>query len=208
MPAKAKAPYRELCIKSPGSAWLAQAKLPFVPGECSYAPSLRLVYTLPGPPEPVVVMAVRGVLQCGVLLAATALQPQQEQQQQPGQPASTAVQEPESRSSSSSLLEQWLTLKSPPLWMAALELGLWNYLATASQVLTPYTLYNSRSLCSCATLVVSLQLLIHVLRHVCQHSVARSGYRARICSDHPPLRPFPGSTSSTVLAACRRLGWS
>lgn len=38
-----------------------------------------------------------------------------------------------------SLLQQWLTLQSPPLWMAAVELGLWNYLATASQVRTGCT---------------------------------------------------------------------
>jgi hypothetical protein len=118
----------------------------------SYAPSLRLVFTSPGPPDPIVVMAIRGVLQAAVLVAASSLSGSQQSEAAPPQlpggqqleaappqastarPEPGAAQEEGSSGSAGALLQQWLTLRSPPLWMAAVELGLWNYLATASQV--------------------------------------------------------------------------
>lgn len=102
----------------------------------SYAPACRLLYESAQPPDAVVVMAVRGVLQASTLTlvslgaAAAAGAGKQQQQQQP------AVGDSDSAASDAPLplLERWLLLKSPPLWMAALELGLWNFSATALQV--------------------------------------------------------------------------
>ena len=93
----------------------------------SYAPSVRLLYESAQPPDAVVVMAVRGVLQASVLmLASAALAPGGDAAKQEAAPATGAGED--------SLLQRWLFLRSPTLWQAALELGLWNYAATALQV--------------------------------------------------------------------------
>ena len=114
----------------------------------SYAPAVRLLYESPQPPDAVVVMAVRGTLQAAVLCivslaAAGTAEPPAQQQQQQAEAASDAADSGTSSSqdgstkepaAEGSLLERWLFLRSPPLWAAALELGLWNYSATALQV--------------------------------------------------------------------------
>lgn len=118
-------------------------------------------------------MAVRGVLQAAtLLLASSALQPEQQVQPEPAEQDQGAKDEPVrggdlneqqpeastsgrpwsapgaagSPAASVALsmyfnrqallgpLEQWLSQRSPPLWVAALELGAWNYAATALQV--------------------------------------------------------------------------
>ncbi len=119
----------------------------------SYAPAVRLLYTSDSPPDSSVIMAVRGILQAGVLVAVSLALQQQQQQQQQQQTQQTQQQEEqqeqqlEQQATGSSsgvpargaagLFRQWLSLDSPPLWMAALELGLWNFSATALQVRLP-----------------------------------------------------------------------
>lgn len=119
----------------------------------TYAPSLRLVYTMPLPPDPVVVMAVRGTLQTGALLLAAALAAPDGEGSSSGGAGSSSQQPGTSGSGARSsaagsgeavpaeeamrLLKRWLRQQSPPLWVAALELGLWNYGATALQVGPP-----------------------------------------------------------------------
>lgn len=72
-------------------------------------------------------------LQAAVLLLVSSLQ-----QAQQGGGADEAEQptapDADTAAAAGSLLQQWIMLRSPPLWMAAVELGMWNYLATASQV--------------------------------------------------------------------------
>jgi drug/metabolite transporter (DMT)-like permease len=99
----------------------------------SYAPSLRLAYTSAEPPDAVVVMAVRGVIQAAILLAASAISNRQPGQESPNSSSGAGGAAVDSKEGKLGLWEQWLTLRSPPLWMAALELGLWNYLGTATQ---------------------------------------------------------------------------
>ena len=122
----------------------------------SYAPAVRLLYESPNPPDAVVVMAARGLLQSLVLLLASlALQRATDSSSSSssssgggGGEASTAssssVAAAGSSSSSSSssgssgssgnAFEDWLFLRSPKLWQAALELGFFNYSATWLQV--------------------------------------------------------------------------
>ena len=105
----------------------------------SYAPSVRLLYESANPPDAVVVMAARGLLQSLVLLGASlALQ-----RATNGSGSSNSSSPPSSDSadassstngSSGNALEDWLFLRSPKLWQAALELGFFNYSATALQV--------------------------------------------------------------------------
>ncbi|EFN58928.1 hypothetical protein CHLNCDRAFT_50471 [Chlorella variabilis] len=104
----------------------------------SYSVSVRLLYSAAEPPDAVVVMAVRGMLQAAAMLAvSTVLVPQgqqRQQQQQEWQQQGAAGEHPQ-RQGAAWLLQQFLTLKSPPLWMAAVELGLWNFTATGLQTL-------------------------------------------------------------------------
>ena len=105
----------------------------------SYAPSVRLLYESANPPDAVVVMAARGLLQSLVLLGASlALQRATD-----GSGSSNSSSSPSSDSadassstngSSGNALQDWLFLRSPKLWQAALELGFFNYSATALQV--------------------------------------------------------------------------
>lgn len=111
----------------------------------SYTVALRLLYTSPGPPDPAVVMAVRGVIQATVLLlVAAAVQPPpqqslqgQQRSEEPllGEPGSSSGAR-QGAASPAELVKQWVQQDSAPLWMAAVELGLFNYLASACQVLT------------------------------------------------------------------------
>jgi hypothetical protein len=76
-------------------------------------------------------------------------------------------------------LEQWLTLRSPPLWMAALELGLWNYGGTSLQV-------RHATPCPACPALPCLPALVPV----CE---AR-GWRGR----HHRCMPLPASASARV----------
>ena len=115
----------------------------------SYAPSVRLLYESAQPPDAAVILAVRGMLQSGALvLASLALQAPSASNNESSSGSSASSGSGSSASSSSGsiasrsstgdgdvpLLERWLFLRSPPLWMAALELGAWNYSATMLQV--------------------------------------------------------------------------
>lgn len=114
----------------------------------SYSVSVRLIFSTEQPPDAVVVLALRGLLQAAAMLAFSSTLQQDERStdathvhhkdtpqlttdaQQPKQ------QQPVLQRQGGNLLRQWLTLESPPLWMAALELGLWNFSATSLQVCT------------------------------------------------------------------------
>ncbi|KAL4853539.1 hypothetical protein ACK3TF_005470 [Chlorella vulgaris] len=113
----------------------------------SYSVSVRLIFSTEQPPDAVVVLALRGLLQAAAMLAFSSTLQQDERStdathvhhkdtpqlttdaQQPKQ------QQPVLQRQGGNLLRQWLTLESPPLWMAALELGLWNFSATSLQTL-------------------------------------------------------------------------
>ena len=163
----------------------------------SYAVSVRLLFSSPDPPDVSVIMAARGVMQAAVLVAVTSAMRQPAQQ---GADASSSSSESSSSSNGSSsgsssngsgsdaaaggagsggLLEQWLTLRSPPLWMAALELGLWNYGGTSLQV-------RHATPCPACPALPCLPALVPV----CE---AR-GWRGR----HHRCMPLPASASARV----------
>jgi hypothetical protein len=120
----------------------------------SYSVSVRLIFSTDQPPDAVVVLALRGLLQAAAMLAFSSTLQQDERstdatvhdkdtpqlttdaQQPKQQQRQVQQQRPVLQRRGGPLLRQWLTLESPPLWMAALELGLWNFSATSLQVCT------------------------------------------------------------------------
>ena len=141
----------------------------------SYAPSVRLLYESANPPDAVVVMAARGVLQSAVMLLATLALQRSTGGSAGGSSSSDGTQAgPPSSSSSSvdnstgsqmagsssgggsggSALEDWLLLRSPKLWQAALELGFFNYSATWLQARAAAAAQGKGHKCACRTLAV------------------------------------------------------
>ena len=177
----------------------------------SYSPAVRLLYSLPDPPDMSVILAGRGVLQASILVAVTlALQPskaqqqqrrqqqhqhqqqylQQQQQQDVQQPAAGGGgQRAALPGGGAELLQQWLHLESPPLWMAALELGLWNYGATALQVRgvrgVMWDSQDGRHRCS-------------AVLHVCACRCPASGGVPNSKHCCPPSQPLPPPPVSTL----------
>ena len=101
----------------------------------SYAPSVRLLYESANPPDAVVVMAARGILQSAILLLTSlALQRTMDSSSSSSSSDSSTAGSSSGGSSGGNAFEDWLFLRSPKLWQAALELGFFNYSATWLQV--------------------------------------------------------------------------
>jgi hypothetical protein len=170
---------------SPRMALLAAAAL-----WGSYTVSVRLLYSTADPPDAAVIMACRGLLQAAAMLAiSSSLLPQQAEdpagrqlQQQPVEAGQQRLEEGQARGPAA-LLRQLVSLEAPPLWLAAAELGLWNYAATSLQA--SYMLPACASVLLCTLYGTSrmggrwLQLLqLCMCPAGCTPSTQRAGCRA------------------------------
>ncbi len=121
----------------------------------SYAPSVRLLYESPNPPDAVVVMAARGILQSAILLLTSlALQRTMDgcgssSEGSNGSSSSDSSTAGSGSGGSGNALEDWLFLRSPKLWQAALELGFFNYSATWLQVRATAAAAAAAAACGC-----------------------------------------------------------
>ncbi|CAL5219340.1 g1154 [Coccomyxa viridis] len=106
----------------------------------SYAPALRFLYSLNGPPSPEVLTAVRAVLQALSLVLVALVSSGNvvgDKSQRPDK--DTAKEDGSGRRSSNGQqtwwLRDWLSSTTPNVAIAGAELGLWNFLATSCQAL-------------------------------------------------------------------------
>ncbi|GMH32627.1 hypothetical protein BSKO_00461 [Bryopsis sp. KO-2023] len=101
----------------------------------TYAPALKYLYSLPGPPSPAVLTAVRSIIGAGVLLAGSKLFKRNSPDGE-GDYSNSSESNWWSTSGAEApqgSLRSLLTWSSGSLIISGLELGLWNFLASAAQ---------------------------------------------------------------------------
>lgn len=114
----------------------------------TYSPSVRYLYATPGPPTPVALTAIRTVMQAVVLLATNSIASNQQSQSPsklpPKRKPLRATEAPLIKSSSSRArplrslyrrLGESLNSTTDQLWVAGVELGLWNFCGSTFQAL-------------------------------------------------------------------------